>query len=199
MRACSWVLAGVLVVWGVSSIAQTPGGVQPGRIEQDIRRPPEFAPRGNVFTIPRDSFPEQAPSGAAGQTFQLRQIRVEGNTALTTAYLSSVWSDRIGKTISVADLFGFAAQITRRYRDAGYILSQAIVPVQDIAVGAGDVRLQVLEGYISDIRFSLAGAGAVSKPGPEPDYLQLACRPDLEALLQRSLERCSVPSQTCYT
>ncbi|HEU0202425.1 MAG TPA: ShlB/FhaC/HecB family hemolysin secretion/activation protein [Burkholderiaceae bacterium] len=141
----------VVTAWPVA--AQVPRGTQPGRIERDIKRPPEPRQRDPV-TIDRPRFPEQLPEGATTTTFVLRAVMVSGATVFTPAELAPIWNDRIGQTITVAEAFGFADAISARYRDAGYILSQAYVPPQDLARTGATLRIDVIEGYVERISFT---------------------------------------------
>src|SRR5262249_3049551 len=61
----------------------------------------------------------------------------------------------IGKSVSQADLIAIADAISGAYREAGYHLSRAIVPPQDIK--SGQLRIRVIEGSITEI--ALKGTG----------------------------------------
>jgi hemolysin activation/secretion protein len=147
---------GIFAVLGaVLSCVALQGLAQPaGRIEQDTRPPPEPVRRDSV-RIPGPSYAENAPAGAETVRFTLGEVRLSGNRAITTESLQSMWGERVGRTMTLAEAFGLAAAISARYREAGYILSQAIVPAQDIATGEpATLRIQVLEGYIDRVTFS---------------------------------------------
>jgi hemolysin activation/secretion protein len=91
----------------------------------------------------------EAPAGAEQVRFALRSVEVNGNAVYPTQQLSPIWQSRIGQTISLSDAFRFASEISKRYRDGGYILSIAIVPEQEIKDGR--IKLQVVEGYIDKV------------------------------------------------
>lgn len=82
-----------------------------------------------------------------------------GNTALSHAELEPLWRDRLGREVSLAELWSIAAEITARYRNAGYILSRAIVPAQEIEDGR--VRLEIVEGYIDNVIIDTGESGEV--------------------------------------
>ena len=75
----------------------------------------------------------------------------------------------IGKNVSQADLAAIAAAVSDVYRAAGFHLSRAIVPPQDIQ--GGQLRIQVIEGSITEL--ALKGDGAE----------QFGVRPMLDAVL----------------
>lgn len=159
------------------------GASQPGRVERDTRPPPEPIRRDSV-RIDAPRFPEQVPPGAQEVRFLLGEVQVEGNTVLSTQALSSAWTPLVGKPITLADAFGIAATISARYRAAGYILSQAIIPPQDIrTVGVGVLRIQVIEGFIGQA--SVTGL-APAKLAPYLERVRTE-RPLQLATLERSL------------
>ena len=85
--------------------------------------------------------------------------------------------------MSQADLAAIAAAISDLYRAAGFHLSRAIVPPQDIQ--GGRVHLQVIEGSITEV--ALKGDGAEQfgvRPMLDP---VLAERPSRLATLERQL------------
>ncbi|MBC7957242.1 MAG: ShlB/FhaC/HecB family hemolysin secretion/activation protein [Cytophagales bacterium] len=130
------------------------GAVQPGRVERDTRPLPEPVRRDSV-RIETPRFAEQVPAGAQDVRFLLGEVQVSGNTVLSTQALSAAWSPLVGKPITLAEAFGIAAAISARYRQAGFILSQAIIPPQDIrTVGVGVLRIQVIEGFVDKISFT---------------------------------------------
>ena len=81
--------------------------------------------------------------------FVYRGLRIEGATALDSGDLASAWPHREGEKASVADVFAFAAAVTRAYRAAGYVLSQAVVPTQTIE--GGIVSIRVIEGHVEAV------------------------------------------------
>lgn len=135
---------------GTALIASAQTGTTP-RLPQDIPRAPEPASRDLPLVIDRDRFAEQAPVGAADLTFRLTEIELVGNTTLPTSRFEPLWSDLLGKDVPLSAIFSIAARISATYREAGYVLSQALVPRQEIAQAGGRVRIRVAEGYVSRI------------------------------------------------
>ena len=88
--------------------------------------------------------------------FVLRNVSLTGAHTIPPDQLAGAWQPFIGKKVSQADLAAIATGVGDVYRAAGFHLSRAIVPPQDIA--AGVVRIQVIEGAISEI--GLKGEGA---------------------------------------
>jgi hemolysin activation/secretion protein len=86
--------------------------------------------------------------------FRLEQIILEGNTVYSSEELSQFYKDMIGTSITPQALFEIASRMTSFYRNNGYILSRAYVPIQEIEDGI--VQIRILEGFIDDIQFEWA-------------------------------------------
>ena len=97
--------------------------------------------------VPRVSRSETASDPTP--LFVLRNVSMAGAHAIPPRDLAAAWRPFAGKKVSQADLVTIATGIGDVYRAAGFHLSRAIVPPQDIADGA--VRIQVIEGSITDV------------------------------------------------
>ena len=95
----------------------------------------------------------------------LTEIRIEGSAALPMEQPQALANRYIGREITGSDIFELARSLTAMYRNAGYILSQTVVPPQDLS--GGKLTLRVIEVYIADVRIegdpqvagTLAGLG----------------------------------------
>lgn len=125
--------------------------------------------------------PEQ-PENADRIFFTLREIAVDGGRVLPAAEIEGVYRDKIGQEINLTAVFDIARKITRLYADAGYPLSLAYVPIQEIKDGV--VRIRILEGFIGEIDVIGAPESASRRLKSIGEKLK-AERP----LTQRSLER----------
>lgn len=85
-----------------------------------------------------------------GVRFTLKGIDLEGATEFKSEELQALYSEYEGKEISLPTLNTIADKITAHYRNAGFILSRAVVPPQRI--GDGRVTIRIVEGYINSIR-----------------------------------------------
>lgn len=153
-----WIVAAVAgaVSAGISigsALAQTtppttlPGAADPGRIDEQFQ-PGLPEPLSEPGAVPPAEELE-APEGAELQTFVLNGIAVDGSTVFDQADFQPIFADRIGQSVSLADIFAIANQATALYRNNGYILSRVVVPPQDIVDGT--VRLQAVEGYVDQV------------------------------------------------
>jgi hemolysin activation/secretion protein len=102
------------------------------------------------------SLAKAATSADRKPLFVLRGVSLSGASAIPRDRLVTVYQPYLGKKVSQADLAAIAQGISDLYRAAGFHLSRAIIPPQDI--GEGQVRIQVIEGSIAEVE--LKGEGA---------------------------------------
>ena len=115
--------------------------------------------------------------------FVLHAVSVAGASALPRDALAASYRPYLGKMVSQADLAAIAQAISDCYRAAGFHLSRAIIPPQDIE--GGRVRIQVIEGSITEVE--LRGDGA-EQFGVRPMFNPvLAEHPSRLATLERQL------------
>jgi len=148
VRRLAAVLVVAVPVSAAGALAQRlPPAAEPGTA-LPIERP---MPPSRPPALPeiQATAPGRVPQGAAELRFRLETLTVLGATAFPAARLERLWADRLRHEISAADLFGIADAITALYRDAGYVLSRAIVPAQRIE--GGNARLQVIEGFVEAV------------------------------------------------
>lgn len=164
-----------------AAIAQTvPGTVLPGQIERQFQVPP--TPRAKPFEAPAAAPQQAAPENAAEIRFVLNGVAIEGATIYPESVLRGFYEPYLGREVSLADVYAIANALTARYRNDGYILSQAIVPPQ--AVEGGAIRISVVEGYVAEVRIEGDVGGRKSLITALSDKIA-AARP----LTARTLER----------
>lgn len=127
--------------------SQLPSGAVPGR---QTPKPLEAPTTGKPGTIIVPGSPAiEIPKGAEEASFVLKDVQINGATAFSADELASFYRDMIGKKITVADAFKMAGKIELKYRNAGFVTSRVVVPPQQI--DNGQFRIQVVEGFISDV------------------------------------------------
>ena len=157
----------------------------PGRTDEQIDHD-VFTPRVMPRVEVREAAIENAPAGSEKITFTLGALRIDGVTVYPEGELDNMFADKTGQTISLADLYGMAAQLTSKYRNDGYILTQVVVPPQTIE--SGTARLQVVEGYIDQVEVRGEGDHIEDAVALSRGYSALV-RADSAALNVRQLER----------
>lgn len=125
-----------------------PGGALPGQIERQFEPGPSLPSVPRQIDLPSPE-PLRIPPGAEQQTVTLREVRLEGATAIPLAELESIWQPSIGKQVSVADLYRMAERATAVYRNRGFVLSRVVLPAGERMDPANAVvRFRAVEGFI---------------------------------------------------
>jgi len=146
--AC-WIAAASLAPGAAAAQQARPARAgEPSRIEERLQ-PPPLTP-GDV---PLPSTPGLAPATPAveDRRFVLAGVAVNGATVFAPADFAPLYQPLLGATVGSAEIGRIVEAITRKYRDAGYLLSRAVAPAQDAALGI--LRIEVLEGYVERVTF----------------------------------------------
>jgi hemolysin activation/secretion protein len=126
---------------------EIPSSVAPAQIEErfDVR------PRAREEIAPEIERPElPAPVPLEERQLVLTGVVVEGSTVYDDAEFVPFYEDLLAQVIRISDIQAVAKKITDLYQQDGYVLSQAVVPEQDVAFGV--VTIRVIEGYVGEIR-----------------------------------------------
>lgn len=103
--------------------------------------------------------PQQAqalpePQMTAQPSFVLQGVEFVGASGIPEAELQGVVADRIGASVSFADLEQLAARVAAHYHQRGFPLVQAYVPVQEVVDGR--VRIMVSESVLGNVAIDMA-------------------------------------------
>ncbi len=120
------ILATLIVPDAVGQEAQIPGTVQPGQIEKQLKPPPQI-PRSIERVLPSPTPIEAAPDLTEKLKFIVRKIQVDGTSIYSETDLTPYFAKYLHKTVSVAQIQNLADELTTKYRNDGYILSQVII------------------------------------------------------------------------
>ncbi len=147
------------VLGGVTPSAhaqQANPGFDPRQAEKRFENKPSDQISGAQPRLPRAPFARPEGTADTKPLFVLRHVAIAGAVAIPHDRLVSAYQPYLAKMVSQADLANMASAVSDVYRDAGFHLSRAIVPVQDIQEGR--LRLEVIEGSITEV--ALKGDGA---------------------------------------
>lgn len=95
------------------------------------------------------------------QTFLLQAVQFTGVTRFGQTRLQALAAPLLDQQASLADLQALAAQVTALYREHGYFLAQAVVPVQE--VHDGRVQISVIEGTLGVVDFQVANDAPIPR------------------------------------
>lgn len=77
---------------------------------------------------------------------------VEGASAFDSMAFTTTYEDFLAKRVGAPEIKTIVGRITKMYTDAGYFLSRAVAPQQEIVGGL--VRIRVVEGYFEKVSFA---------------------------------------------
>lgn len=162
VRGLCLALAGLAATTGPLLGQTLAPSADPNRVDQRLVTPPR--PQSTPALVIEG--PEAAPPPAQARAirFDVSRVVVEGSDRVPAGEIEALVAPLSGREITLFEAYEVRDAVTARYRAAGYVLSQAILPAQ--RVEGGVLRMEVVEGFISDVAFE----GAVD--------------PDLEAMLR---------------
>lgn len=130
--------------------------------------------------------PAGSPAETPGPSFVLRRVRFVGATVFSDAELQTLAAAQLGKAVTLADLEAIAQRAAERYRAAGYLLAQALVPAQDVT--SGDVEISLLEGRLGRVQIEVDPAAPIGEAQVRAIVNRLpAGKPLQQTLLNRVL------------
>lgn len=147
----------VFSVWGysflavslmtASATAQVVPQADPGQIER------RFEQRPDVQSAPKPVIETPALPSATTEdsdiTLTLESVEVKGATIYSASEIEALYADKLGKQVTLGEVQAIANAITLKYRSAGYVLSQAVLPAQKI--DDGHVSIEVVEGFVENV------------------------------------------------
>lgn len=134
-----------------------PGSADVGRIQPAPKTPRVTRTPGSSVASPSSAMTTPIPQGAKAIRFVLKEVKLNGVTAFAPAEIADIYTPYLGKEITLDTAYMFAGAITERYRNAGYFLSLAYVPNQEI--GNGVLVLKVVEGYVGEVDIESSARG----------------------------------------
>lgn len=126
-----------------------PSSAEASRAQQQIAPIERTITPQSASGLVSSTVPLNAPAGSETIRFVLTSVTLEGGTIYSEPVIASAYGDMIGQEVSLADVYGIAQKLTVMYRNDGYILTQVVVPEQEIDGGA--VRLRVVEGFVNEV------------------------------------------------
>ena len=121
-------------------------------------RPIAQGQSGQAGMAPAQGLPA-AP--APTPSFRLNDLRLNGAEALSSEDLQALTQPYIGRNVTLADLESLAEAITARYKEHGFFLAQAVVPVQTVRDGI--VEISIVEGRIGKVDVVVAPDAPISE------------------------------------
>lgn len=186
-RLAGLVSASALMLGAGAAMAQSEatGIADPSRAGDQLEQPsmePSVEPQLRV----RDQRIQAAPAGAENVKFTLKDVNVEGASVYSDSAIRSLYAGKIGQTVSLKEVYDIAGELTLKYRNDGYILTQVVV-VPPSTTANGVPTLRVVEGNVANVTVQKADPNApIDMALIEAYAAQLKNTPALNA---RDLER----------
>ena len=129
-----------------AAVSQITSLSNPQVLERALKEPEIPQSRGAPFQLSESS---TAPEGAEDIRFTLQSLSIKGGEKFDVSTITGLNPPLTGTEITLLDLYDYADRITQHYRQAGFALSFALIPAQEITNGA--VRIEIIEGKIDEL------------------------------------------------
>ncbi len=139
----------------LSAVAQVPATAESGRLTDRFTRE-KIESRVTDRILVQDDVQRADIAGAEQIKMKLKDIKLQGNKVFAESELTSLYADKLGTQVTLADIYAIRDSITKKYREAGYITSRAILPEQDFDKNGAVVTIRIIEGYVNNV--SVQGA-----------------------------------------
>ena len=179
-----------LMVIALGCLAATAGAAEPTAgsvLNGQQRNTLPDRPQPGLKMLQIEGIPE--PEGGdekEGPRFWVEGFRITQAIAFSEAELQAQLKGLTQQTLSIKDLNGAAAVITRYYRSRGYFVANAVVPVQEIKDGI--VEIKVLEGSLDRLETSSPDANLRLETAVSQSIMRNALHKD-GVLRERDVER----------
>lgn len=133
----------------------------PSDLPQDRRqdlpdRPVEPLPSiDDLLESPTQETPTPSTPPDSSDKFLVKEFKINDNTAISNEEIQARLKKYLNKELTFADLLEIETDLTKLYRDRGYINSSALVPVQNVS--SGIINVYIVEGTIEDVNVTIDG------------------------------------------
>lgn len=137
-------------VFPVSSYA-IPTTAESDAIQQRVTKTRLQPQAANNIQVQDQAQQQTDIAGAEKVSLVLDSVSVEGNSVFSQEELDSVYADKLGQEITLADVYAIRDAITKKYRESGYIISRAVIPQQQFNKSGANVKVRVIEGFVNNV------------------------------------------------
>jgi len=136
------------VAWAVPPVVAP---TQPGQVQQHLQIEEERPEVGGpaIITLPSENGKNKPLK--EGVTFEFKGVIFENLTVFTAEQLRPDYEPYLDKEVTLSTLNEIVSNITAHYRNAGYVLSRAVLSPQRIEDGI--VRIRIISGYVDKVSF----------------------------------------------
>ena len=155
VHAALYIASAIVLCTSLTPAYATPvinGAADIGRIATEPPAQPPDRSHDKEAAVPNHMPAVEIPKGAESIRFVLRRVNIEGVTAFDKQTLGELYAKDLNKEVNLGIAWKIAAALTERYRSAGYLLSRAYVPQQE--VDNGTITVKVVEGYVGKVEIN---------------------------------------------
>lgn len=145
----------LLLIFPTCALSDVISSLTPGQVQQQLRNTvniqqavsasgPAILPMGGLPIRPVVSIPPEMR-----KPFVLHSVCITGSTVFSEKTLLTFFRPYFNKKITYKELQKINQQITLLYLKAGYILTKAHLPIQNLS--SGNVHIEILEAYVVQI------------------------------------------------
>ncbi len=134
-------------LWAGALAQQAPSAVTPGQIQN--RFDDRTRLRGPAEPEIEKPAAPALPPPVDKKAFLLTGIEIIGSTVYAPTRFVAFYEGLLARQITLMDIEAVARKITDLYERDGYVLSQAVVPKQDVSLGV--VSIRIVEGFIGEV------------------------------------------------
>jgi hemolysin activation/secretion protein len=152
----------VLVAGGLASVISSAWAqrTEAGRVLDSVQPRQPSGRQQSAPEVQQRTAPQATPSlPETNQQIEVREFRIEGATMLSQPRLQKVVEPFAGRSLTPAQMQQAADAVTQTYREAGYVLVQALVLPQPLSNGV--VVITVREDRLARVDVSHAASGTV--------------------------------------
>ena len=121
----------------------------------------EATPAAAATPQQAQALPEPQMALQTQASFVLKGVQFVGATGVPDSELQAAVADRIGTSVTFADLEQLAARAAAVYQQRGFSLVQAFVPVQEVVDGV--VKITISEGVLGNVSIDVAEGTPVAR------------------------------------
>lgn len=123
--------------------------IQPADQGLERRRVERLQETRDRIAVPTARSAPEQQAAEEGALFTLAAVRIEGDSPLGLGEIEAAYRDRLGKPISQSGLVALAGAVSKLHRGAGYHLTRALIPPQDIKRGV--VTIRIIPGTVEEL------------------------------------------------
>lgn len=136
-------LASSYLLGATPTISDIERQVQPPKIEKE---------KPTLPTIETKEY--KAPMSDSGKTIFVKNFSFSGNLHISSKELQAISKEYENKDLTFKEIAELTTKITKLYREKGYFVARAYLPVQDIHANDGVLEIAIIEGNYGEFHLN---------------------------------------------